>query len=156
MDSGLIIVLLWIGFLILGQWTRKRPPKKPGSGVQLPKLPKLSFPKGPQPVKRQPAQPGTFTCEEAAATEPLGHRVTPTVQEQVEDLKPTIQPLKEDLKVEIRDLTPEVPLADAAPQAPKPQNPLLAGGLRQGMAWAMVLGKPRSLESWDEEQGKHF
>ena len=33
MDSGLIIVLLWIGFLILGQWTRKRPPKKPGSGV---------------------------------------------------------------------------------------------------------------------------
>ena len=47
MDSGLISVLLWIGFLILGQWTRKLA-SQAGGGVPGTKVcPSSVSPRGP-------------------------------------------------------------------------------------------------------------
>lgn len=79
MRSDLLLFLLWVVFLLAGQFLKKK--------------------KKPQKV-RQPAPdrtPGPFVCEEAQAPD----RKAPVVQ-------PTVKPVRSGLVEEIRDLKPMV------------------------------------------------
>lgn len=126
MRSDLLLFLLWVVFLLAGQFLKKK--------------------KKPQKV-RQPAPdrtPGPFVCEEAQAPD----RKAPVVQ-------PTVKPVRSGLVEEIRDLKPMVALQvgdirERKMEAPVP--PALPGTLRQGMLWTLVLGEPRSRRSWAQEQ----
>lgn len=126
MRSDLLLFLLWVVFLLAGQFLKKK--------------------KKPQKV-RQPAPdrtPGPFVCEEAQAPD----RKAPVVQ-------PTVKPVRSGLVEEIRDLKPMVApqvgeIWERKMEAPV--HPALPGTLRQGMLWTLVLGEPRSRRSWAQEQ----
>lgn len=126
MRSDLLLFLLWVVFLLAGQFLKKK--------------------KKPQKV-RQPAPdrtPGPFVCEEAQAPD----RKAPVVQ-------PTVKPVRSGLVEEIRDLKPMVApqvgeIWERKMEAPV--HPALSGTLRQGMLWTLVLGEPRSRRSWAQEQ----
>lgn len=126
MRSDLLLFLLWVVFLLAGQFLKKK--------------------KKPQKV-RQPAPdrtPGPFVCEEAQAPD----RKAPVVQ-------PTVKPVRSGLVEEIRDLKPMVAPQVGEIRERKmeaPVHPSLPGTLRQGMLWTLVLGEPRSRRSWAQEQ----
>lgn len=126
MRSDLLLFLLWMVFLLAGQFLKKK--------------------KRPQKVRR-PAQdrtPGPFVCEEAQ----VPARKEPVVQ-------PTVKPVHSDLVEEIQDLKPTVaPQVGEIREQQKaaPVHPVLLGNLRQGMLWTLVLGEPRSRRSWAQEQ----
>jgi hypothetical protein len=126
MRSDLLLFLLWVVFLLAGQFLKKK--------------------KKPQKV-RQPAPdrtPGPFVCEEAQAPD----RKAPVVQ-------PTVKPVRSGLVEEIRDLKPMVAPQVGEIRERKMEAPVhsaLPGTLRQGMLWTLVLGEPRSRRSWAQEQ----
>ena len=126
MRSDLLLFLLWMAFLLAGQFLKKK--KKPQKVQQ------------PAPDRR----PGPFVCEEAQAPA----RKEPVVQ-------PTVKPVHSDLVEEIQDLKPTVAPQVGEIRERKtaaPVNPALPGTLRQGMLWTLVLGEPRSRRSWAQEQ----
>lgn len=136
MRSDLVFFVLWMAFIIgIQVWNKQKRQRR--------RVP------GPLPtLKKKPAaaQPGPFVCREAQQPEERPGTV----------VAPTVKPVHSDLVEEIRDLKPSV-----APQvvehhqkqaAPRPVHPALSGNLREGMLWTMILGQPRSKQSWAKER----
>lgn len=129
MRSDLLLFLLWVVFLLAGQFLKKK--------------------KKPQKMRKPATErtPGPFVCEEAQAPD----RKAPVVQ-------PTVKPVRSGLVEEIRDLKPTVAPQVGEIRERKtaaPVHPALPGTLRQGMLWTLVLGEPRSRRSWAQEQREH-
>lgn len=140
MRSDYLFFALWMAFVIGIQLLnkRKRRQQRPRMIKPLPTL------------KKKPAQPqpGSFVCREAQEPEERPGTV----------VEPTVKPVHSDLVEEIRDLKPTV-----APQvvehsrkqtAAGPVHPALAGNLREGMVWTMILGRPRCRQSWMQERNR--
>ena len=159
MDSR-VIFIIWLAILFLGQVSsrRKRQNRQQKREQRLIFMKKLPFPLPKQfPLPRQTEKsqqsrdPEPFTCEQAnepAQAEPMRPKVR-------EELHTSVRPMRSSLKEEITDLKPEVAPQVQEEQRPKPVKvltPALQGSLRQGMLWSMVLGEPRSKQSWAAER----
>lgn len=153
-----IVFIIWLAILLLGQVSsrRKRQQKQQKKGTPTLFSRKISFPKKQKPPKPATVkQPEPFTCEQANEPEPAGP-MKPKVKQ---DLRTQVQPVKSSLQDEITDLKPDVVpqvQEDQEPVTQVPVQPVLTGTVRDGMVWAMILGQPRTKESWAMETRKRY
>ncbi len=147
MKQDLFIFLVWVVFILVSQITK-------GKKREKKKLPQVFS----KIKKRMTLSPGentkqdSFSCE--MAKEPA-KELSPVRPDLVQELQPVHSDLKKEVKEDLQVLRPTV-IEDSKPSS-RPKTPYrrLQGSLQDGMLWAIVLGRPRSQDSWRQEMKRY-